>query len=68
MKNRPYVKVPASLAAMLILTSAAFGRPVPPPTVQPQIVALGSPTAFSNAVIAMITPDPITNPGRSKHY
>jgi hypothetical protein len=44
-------------------SSAALCQTVQPQTTSPQIVALGSPTAFSNAVISMISSDPITNPG-----
>ena len=64
MRNRLGFKVAKLVLAGLVFSSAAFGSQVPP-AVQPQIVALGSPTAFSNAVLSMISPDPITNPGGS---
>jgi len=67
MKSSPVARIVTAGVYFLSLSSAAFCQTVPSAPVSPQIVALGSPTAFSNAVISMISADPITNAGGSAY-
>jgi hypothetical protein len=59
------LKICLTLAALGLGSGATVAKPTQ--TIAPQIVALGSPAAFGNAVLAMISADPITNPGGSPY-